>query len=209
MNRQRHIQPHLLFEKSICDVNSIYAEKQIKKMICGAALTKEKRKELFGNVAGGSGSRKPEDYQRQMIIQETGHACSKTNMRINLRTHQLCPISQPNRMNDGFDYSEDFDGVQMINGRKIYLNMKCIVGQGGSQTRSLREVYWFIIGQMNTLSNMLIQNVYFANILDGDESHRRMNIFRHILIDEKYQEISNRIFVGSLAEYIEWVSKLN
>ena len=66
------------------------------------------------------------------------------------------------------DYTEDFDGVQTVNNKKIYINLKCIVGKGGAQTRSLREVYWFIDGQLNVLKNTN-DDVYFVNILDGDE----------------------------------------
>jgi len=37
-------------------------------VIEGALITKEKRKELFGKVAGGAGSTNPEKFQRQKII---------------------------------------------------------------------------------------------------------------------------------------------
>jgi hypothetical protein len=86
-----------------------------------------------------------------MITEGTGIPCPKTNMRINLRTNTLCNVAHPNKQVDGFDYSEDFDGVQQVPGDKIvYINLKCIVGKGGSQTRSLREVYWFIEGRLPT-----------------------------------------------------------
>lgn len=120
-------------------------------IIEGFSLTKEKRQELFGNVAGGSSSCNPEKYQRNTIVKYTGIECKKTNIRINLRTKELISKAHPNVNRNGFDYSEDFDGVQMIEHNTIYINLKCIVGKGGVQTRSLREVYWFVEGQLQTL----------------------------------------------------------
>jgi len=87
-------------------------------IISGNLITKEKRQELFGKVAGGSGSSNPEKFQRQKIIDGTGIMCSKTNIRINLRTNTLNDIVYPNIKNDGFDYTENFDGVQCIKNKK-------------------------------------------------------------------------------------------
>jgi len=121
------------------------------KVIKGNLITKEKRHEIFGCVAGGADSCKPENFQREMIIKGTNLKCNKTNIRINLRNNSLVNIRQPNKNVDGFDYTEDFDGVQFIKDKIVYINFKCIVEKGGSQTRSLREVYWFIQGQLNVL----------------------------------------------------------
>jgi hypothetical protein len=178
------------------------------RIFCGAEITKEIRHELFGKVAGGSGSQKPEDYQREFIVKETAHPCEKTNMRINLIDNVMCSIAQPNRNSDGFSFSENFDGLQKINKNKIYINLKCIVGKGGSQIRSLREVHWFIYGQLKTAKQMLLPNVYFANVLDGDEAHRCMDKLKHLMKDESHKEIKHRIFIGNLAEYIQWVKTL-
>ena len=49
-------------------------------VIDGYLITKEKRQELFGKVAGGSGSCNPEKYQRKNIIDGTGIDCPKTHM---------------------------------------------------------------------------------------------------------------------------------
>lgn len=56
-----------------------------KYVIPGSLITKSKRHELFGKIAGGSGSRKPEEFQREMIKKGTGANCPKTNVRINIR----------------------------------------------------------------------------------------------------------------------------
>lgn len=184
----------------------VYNKQSIDDVIAGSLINKEKRRELFGQVAGGAGSRKPEDYQRKKITDGTGFACPKTNMRINLRKNTLNDISQPNTKNDGFDYSEDFDGSQTIKDKKVYINLKCIVGKGGSQTRSLREVYWFIEGQLKTLS--YTENIYFANILDGDEAYTSMTKFNYLLNLPEFDSVKNRVYVGDLKGYFDWFIKM-
>lgn len=174
-------------------------------VIKGIFITKEKRHKLFGCVAGGSGSCNPENFQREMIIKGTNIKCEKTNTRINLRTYDLVNISQPNKNIDGFDYSEDFDGIQYIKNNAIYINLKCIVGKGGSQTRSLREVYWFIQGQLKVLLNKKT-NIYFANILDGDEANFCMTKYKYLLSQPEYINISKYIYVGDLNEYFNWLN---
>lgn len=168
----------------------------------GRLMTKEKRQELFGQVAGGAGSCKPEHFQRQKIIEGTGKECLKTTIRINLRMRTLIDIKCPNIKCDGFDYSEDFDGIQTIHGQSVFINLKCIVGKGGAQTRSLREVYWFVEGQLHVLH--AVQNVYFANILDGDEAHSSMSKFNYLLSLPEFADIKNRIYVGDLKGYFDW-----
>jgi hypothetical protein len=177
-------------------------------VVAGHLITKDKRHEIHGIVAGGAGSRKPEDLQIQQIIQGTGQPCPKTRgMRINLRTKTLHRISQPNKNKDGFDYTEDFDGVQTIDGKQIYINLKCIVGKGGSQTRSLREVNWFVEGQMNVVKNSGKTNVFFANILDGDEAHAVLPKFEYLLSLPEFITEKNNIYVGDLKGYFEWVKR--
>lgn len=174
-------------------------------VIEGRVITKELRHEMFQQVAGGAGSHKPEIYQRTKIVEVTGIPCPKTKMRINLRTNQMKVLAKPNTSEDGFDYSEDFDGIQTINGKLIYLNLKCIVGAGGTQTRSLREVYWFINGQINCLNPD--ENIYFANILDGDEAHSAMDKFQYLMKDLD-KELKNRIYIGDLKGYFSWFQNL-
>lgn len=172
-------------------------------VIEGKLITKEKREELFGKVAGGNGSRKPEDFQRQKITEGTGFKCGKTNMRINLRTKTMREIAHPNTKEYGFDYSEDFDGIQIINDIKIYINLKCIVGKGGAQTRSLREVYWFIEGQLNILKEN--KEIYFANILDGDEASSCMPKFNYMLSLPEFDSVKSNVYVGDLKGYFDWI----
>jgi hypothetical protein len=172
-------------------------------VMAGSMITKEKRRELFGVVAGGAGSCKPEQFQRKMIVDGTGIPCPKTNVRICLRTNTLHEIAHPNKNANGFDFSEDFDGVQNVDGKKIYINLKCIVGKGGAQTRSLREVYWFVKGQLNTLPS--VENVYFANILDGDEAHASVDKFKYLLSLPEFGSAHENVYVGDLKGYFDWI----
>ncbi len=176
-------------------------------LIYGNLLTKETRHKIFGKVSGNANSIKPENYQREKIISITGYKCIKTNIRINLRNHTLENISQPNKNINGFDYSENFDGYQSIKNKKIYINFKCIVGKGGSQTRSLREVYWFIEGQLNLLLNNN-DNIYFANILDGDESHNCMTKFEYLINLPEYKNINDKVYIGNLKNYFNYLNNL-
>jgi hypothetical protein len=175
-------------------------------VIGGSLITKEKRQEIFGQVAGGAGSRVPEDYQRKKIVDGTGFACPKTNIRINLRTNTLKNIAHPNTKEDGFDYSEDFDGVQTVHTNKVYINLKCIVGKGGVQTRSLREVYRFVEGQLNSLRS--VENIYFANILDGDEAHSTLSKFAYLLNLPEFASVKNKVYVGDLKGYFDWFKSM-
>ena len=193
-------------------MRSTYMKRPID-IIAGNLITKEMRQKIFGQVAGGAGSRKPEEYQRKKIIDGTGIDCPKTNIRINLRTNTLNNITHPNLKNNGFDYSEDFDGIQTIDENDIYINLKCIVGKGGAQTRSLREVYWFIEGQLKTLkeknndSHNMNKNIYFANILDGDEAYNCMSKFEYLLSLPEYDPIKEKVYIGDLKGYFNWFEK--
>ena len=171
-------------------------------VVAGNLITKDKRHEIFGQVAGGAGSRGPEIFQRLNITKGTGVECPKTNMRINLRTNALVEIAHPNKNDNGFDHSEDFDGVQTVKEKSVYVNLKCIVGAGGAQTRSLREVYWFVQGQLNLLKTQ--KNIYFANIMDGDEAHSTMGKFQYLLELPEFAEVKKYVYVGDLAGYFAW-----
>lgn len=173
-------------------------------VLAGSLITKEKRQELFGTVAGGAGSTGPEIYQRKKIEEGTGIPCTKTNIRINLRTNTLKDIPHPNKNRDGFDYSEDFDGCQKVKKKTVLINMKCIVGAGGAQTRSLREVYWFVEGQLNALKNMPDGGYFFVNILDGDTSHNCMSKFQYLLDLPEHAAVKDHVYVGDLKDYFAW-----
>jgi hypothetical protein len=184
-------------------------------IIDGSLITKDKRNELFGSCDKGAGTSKPEHFQRQTISTLTKVPCLKTNVRINLRTNSLQELCYPNKSINGFDYSENFDGIQTIKDKTIYINLKCIVGTGGSQTRSLREVYWFVQGQLNVLlncstsiSSLTSSNIYFANIMDGDEASSSFSKFSYLLDLPIYSSIKHKIYVGDLKHYFDWFKSI-
>ena len=178
-------------------------------VVPGSNITKELRQEAYGVVAGGAGSRKPEEYQRAQIILGTSIPCSKTNMRINWRTNELKDCSRPMIHNDGFDYTENFDGVQEVCNKKIYINLKCVVGKGGSQTRTLRdECYPFVEAQLRLLLKNKDTKMYFGNIFDGDEAANTMEKFNgHLLLLPEYETVRKQVYVGDLVGYFEWFKK--
>jgi hypothetical protein len=83
-----------------------------------------------------------------------------------------------------------------------FINMKCVVGTGGSQTRTLREVYWFVESQLNIVKTN--QHIFFANILDGDEAYRTLSKFEYLLNLPEYESIKKKVYVGDLKNYVKW-----
>ena len=166
----------------------------------GSQLTKQSRHEFFDvdNISGGN-SMKAEKYQRIMIEKGTRHPCEKSDMRINTETNAFERNPQPYRGENGsFDWTEDFDGYQSFNNLEIYYDFKCIVGDGGSQTRSLKCVYDFVKAQLKLTNNDTFdKNVIFVNILDGDTCSKHMSKFSHL----KHPNI----YIGDLYDYFEWL----
>ena len=180
-------------------------------VIAGSLHTKEKRHELHGVVAGGSGSTKPEEYQRAQIELGTGIPCLKTHMRINWRTNEMRGNAQPMKNRDGFDYTENFDGLQQFAEKTVWINLKSVVGAGGSQTRTLRdECYHFVNAQLEYLlkNSTEFNYYYFANIFDGDESAKRMDKFNYLLNLPNYIGIKKYVYVGDLLGYFTWLNSI-
>ena len=175
-------------------------------VIEGCLFTKEKRQELYGRVAGGGGSRKPEEYQKEQIVSGTGRPCNTTHARINWRKNDIIEKSQPMRDDDGFDYTENFDGKQIFQEKTVWINLKSVVGTGGSQTRTLRdECYPFVNAQLNYLLKSKKTDYYFANIFDGDEAASKMRMFRYLLGLPEFSTVKKYVYTGDLKGYFAWV----
>ena len=84
-----------------------------------------------------------------------------------------------------------------------------ICGQGGAQTRFLREVYWFIKSQLDLLLKENTNNVYFVNILDGDECYKNKNKFEYLLKKEKYDTVRKNVFCGDMYSFQSFFSDVN
>ena len=137
-----------------------------------------------------------ERYQRYWLSLITGHECRTTQTRINIETNRLLEKTTPLRGDDGFEWTENFDGVFNHHDTVYYVNFKFVCGLGGAQTRTLREVYWFIKSQIGVLP--YVNNVKFINILDGNAAHRAMGKFRHL------NPPTERIYIGDLSGFSSW-----
>lgn len=141
-----------------------------------------------------------EKYQVEILEKIIKMNWNKTYDRINFESFEIKDKKNIGEK-DGFEWSETFDGKFLENKNTLYFNLKFVCDQGGAQTRSLREVYLFIKYQFKYLLKNKTNNIYFYNILDGDESFKHMNKFRYLQNKEKYKDIKKYIFIGSLYRF--------
>lgn len=137
-----------------------------------------------------------EKYQINIIEKILKIKILKTQDRINIETLSLLKINKPLIFDNGYEYTENFDGYY----NNIYFNLKMVCDNGGHQTRTLREVYHFIQSQFDFLLKTK-QHIYFINILDGDTSYNNMNKFNYLKNKEKYKEIIKFVFIGDLCQF--------
>lgn len=119
----------------------------------------------------------------------------KTNLRLNIESNELKEIKTPLILNDGLEWTENFDGIILKNNFKFLFNLKFVCDKGGSQTRTLREVYHFIKCQIKYLQKNNDTNIYFINILDGNTSYEYMKYFNYLLNKKKYNKIKKYIII--------------
>jgi hypothetical protein len=141
-----------------------------------------------------------EIYQRDLIERITKCKCNKTNERFNMEDMKLHTKSNPMKFENGFEWTEDFDGLIEYKDKKFYFNLKIICESGGTQTRSLREVYMFVKCQIQNIILHNSKNIYI-NILDGNECYLSQNKFSYLLNKSK---IESQIFVGDMKQFQEW-----
>jgi hypothetical protein len=137
-----------------------------------------------------------EKYQINIIEKILKIKILKTQDRINIETLSLSKMNKPLSYDNGYEYSENFDGYY----NNIYFNLKMVCDNGGHQTRTLREVYHFIQSQFEYLLKTK-ENIYFINILDGDTSYNNMNKFNYLKNKNIYAEIVKYIFIGDLCQF--------
>ena len=149
-------------------------------------------------------------FQRKQIETMLGVECAKTNMRFNTETCELQNMTRPLDHENGFEWTEDFDGLSIIDNNKFYFNLKFICDAGGAQTRSLREVYHFVKCQLEYLRLHRHDevSVYFINILDGNTSMKHLSKFKYLIGKPNYNDISNKIFIGDMYTFNEWYEVL-
>ena len=142
-----------------------------------------------------------EKYQISLIEEIIGLKLKKTDDRINMETNEIINIKKPMTNNDGYEWSENFDGKISLNNNTYYFNLKVVCDSGGAQTRTLREVYHFIKYQIEYLIKFNTNNIYFINILDGDTSYKNMDKFKYLTNKQKYKDIKKYIFIGSIHDF--------
>jgi len=146
-----------------------------------------------------------EKYQINLIEKIITIKLNKTDDRINIETNEIINKKYPMINDDGYEWSENFDGKIIKNNNNIcYYNLKFVCDCGGTQTRTLKLVYDFIKYQMEYLikfNKVVLNNIYFINILDGDTSYNNMNKFKFLINKKKYKHIIKYIFIGSLYDF--------
>jgi hypothetical protein len=160
--------------------------------------TKDWRKEQVWYKTGKSNE--CEKYQINVIEKIIKQQLNKTDERINTETYELASNRYPMKNDDGYDWTENFDG-KIEGNNKFYFNLKFVCDSGGAQTRSLREVYHFIGAQMDYLLKSNEKNTYFINILDGDTSYDAMRYYNFQSNKDKYKDVKKYVFVGSLYDF--------
>lgn len=142
-----------------------------------------------------------EKYQVQIIEKIIKNKLNKTYDRIHIENNQIINIRNPMINNNGYEFTENFDGKIIKNNKIYYFNLKFVCDNGGAQTRTLREVYHFIKYQKIFLQYNHINTIYFINILDGDTSYKNINKFNYLMEKEENKNIISNIFIGSLYDF--------
>ena len=143
-----------------------------------------------------------ECFQWQCIEQILGFKLEQNkNMRLNMITKKLQYKKSPLTNIDGFEWTEDFDGYYSFEGRNFYLNLKFVCDTGGSQTRTLREVYHFINVQLEHLLRYNDGKKYFINILDGDCSDKFMPNFNYLYQKPDFSKVRDKVFIGDTHQF--------
>ena len=142
-----------------------------------------------------------EKYQINLIEKIINIKLLKTDDRINFESINIFNKKNPMRMEDGYEWSENFDGLVIKNNNKFYFNLKFVCDAGGAQTRSLKDVYNFIKYQLKYLIAQNSSTIHFINILDGECCYYNMNKFYFLIKNKIYKNVLKYIFIGSLHEF--------
>lgn len=148
-----------------------------------------------------------EIYQKDLVKKITNNDINLCDKRFNITDYSFVSLKYPNKNIDGYEYTEDIDIYQKIGDKEFYYNLKMVCNKGGQQTRTLREVYQYIMCQLEYLLKIDDPNIYFINILDGDEAYKNRTKFYFLKKKEKYKDIKKQIFIGSMYQFRKWFNK--
>lgn len=170
--------------------------------------SKEQTKNWRKNQSWYKGGKKNECeiFQRTNLEKLFGKLITKTNFRLNYELNDIIEKAYPLKEVNGYEYTENFDGILMNEGKTLLFNLKFVCGEGGVQTRTLREVYHFIQAQLKYLLCKGESKFYFINILEGDVCYKNQIKFRYLCNKKEYKDICDRVFVGDFLEFKQWVN---
>jgi len=134
-----------------------------------------------------------EKYQIKQLEYIVNVKIEKTYLRINIYNITTIEINniEISKLLNKFEFSENFDGKIKLNNNIIYFNLKMITDKGGAQTRSIKEVFHFIIAQEKWIKTQ--NNTYIMNILDGEFSFNNIKFLPNINL--------NNIFIGDMYQF--------
>ena len=142
-----------------------------------------------------------EKYQIEYIEKIFNSILKKTNDRIYIDNYTIIDKKYYLKYDNGYEYTENFDGKIIINEKIYYINLKFVCDNGGSQQRTLKDVYNFIKCQLENILIFNSTNIYFINILDGNTCFNNMHKFKYLINKEKYLNIKKYIYIGDLYEF--------
>jgi hypothetical protein len=167
-------------------------------MISSKDQTKQWRKSQDWYINGKKNE--CELYQKRQFEDIVQCKLSKTNKRLFMVNNTLVKTANPLKTDQGFEYTENFDGEFKIDNTTFLVNFKFTCDQGGAQLRTLREVYHFIKTQMEFIKRHSSTEIYFINILDGNTSYTHKDQFKNLK--------TNRIFIGDMQEFAVYWNQL-
>jgi len=158
-------------------------------------FTKKLRSEIISN---GRGKSEDEKFQKDYLEKHLGvQIKKKKDIRVNIDSGEIKIVKSSMQELDPSVWSEDFDGVFTKNGKECVVSFKMIPENGGSQNRSIKEVYWHIKACIKSVSlDNKIKVDKFLFILDGEllsKHWQRMN-------DLIPQELKEKFYIGPLKE---------
>ena len=152
-----------------------------------------------------------EKYQRRSLEKVIGQTVSKTNLRLHKRKHNMQDKRWPKNEKGGNSWTEDFDGMFVIEKTRYLVDFKSTVESGGAQTRTIREgLAPFITAQLDYLvKHPEDTNTRFVNLLDGEilykETREAYETNKASLWDDfdlpEYKNVKTYVYVGDTLNF--------